>query len=67
MTQGGNRMRNDLLKRALSVLLSLVLVLSCLPAGHVKAATAQQPLNIIAGSKKADPHSIIWEDFSVRM
>ena len=63
MTQGGNRMRNDLLKRALSVLLSSVLVLSCLPAGHVKAATVQQPLNIIAGSKKADPHSIIWEDF----
>ena len=56
-------MRNNLLKRALSVLLSLVLVASYLPVSQVQAATVQQPLNIIEGSKKADAHSIVWEKF----
>ncbi len=56
-------MRNNLFKRALCVLLGLVLAATYLPVSQTKAATVQQPLNIIAGSKKADANSIIWEDF----
>ena len=56
-------MRNNLFKRALSILLCLVMVLAYLPANQAKAATAGQPLHIIEGSKKADPETMIWENF----
>ncbi len=54
---------NTLVKRVLSFLLCLVMVLSYLPAGMLKTAAAEQPLNIVSNSKKADSDSIIWENF----
>lgn len=55
-------MKNKLLKKAISLLLCLVLVLSYLPAGMLKSVDASQA-TLIIGDKKADPSSIIWEDF----
>ena len=54
---------NTLFKRALSILLCLVMLLAYLPAGVLEITAAEQRLNILYNSKKADPDSIIWENF----
>ncbi len=54
---------NNLFKRALSIVLCVVLLMAYLPANALKTAAAEPVLNIVPNSKKADPQSIIWENF----
>ena len=50
-------------KRLLSLMLCLTLLLAYLPAGLLTVGGAEAPLEVISGSKKADPSTINWENF----
>ena len=49
---------NKMLKRALSLLICLAMILAYLPEGMLKATAADELLNIVADSKKADPSTM---------
>ena len=49
---------NKMLKRALSLLICLSMILAYLPGGMLRATADDQLLDIIAGSKKADPSTM---------
>ncbi len=48
--------------RILSVVLCIAMILSSMPAMTLNVA-AEQTLNIVAGSKKADPSTVNWENY----
>ena len=55
---------NKILKRALSLLVCLAMLLAYLPEGMLKASADDQILDIVAGSKKADPSTLNgWEAY----
>ena len=49
---------SKMLKRALSLLICLAMILAYLPEGILKATADDQVLDIVAGSKKADPSTM---------
>lgn len=55
---------NKILKRALSLLICLSMLLAYLPGGVLRATADDQLLDIVAGSKKADPSTMNgWEKY----
>ncbi len=54
---------SNFFKKVLSLLVCATLVLSYLPVFTMNVAAAETPLNIISGSKKADPGTINWEAY----
>ena len=53
-----------MLKRALSLLICLSMILAYLPGGMLRATADDQLLDIVAGSKKADPSTLNgWEKY----
>ncbi len=53
----------NLIKKVLSVLVCLTLILSYVPTFSMNVAAADPTLNILSGSKKADPGTIDWETY----
>ncbi len=55
--------RNQLIKKILSVLVCFTLVMSYVPTLSLNVTAADPTLNILSGSKKADPSTINWETY----
>ncbi len=53
----------NLFKKALSVLACLTLLLSYIPTFPIVTVAADRTLNVLEGSKKADPATIDWENY----
>ncbi len=57
-------MKNNLFKKALSVLLCMAMILAYIPGFGVTAKAATGDMNIVSGSKKADPSTLNgWEAY----
>lgn len=50
-------------KKMLSFLLCLTMLLACLPISSLQVSSADAPIQIVSGSKKADPSTIRWDSF----
>ena len=56
-------MQNGFLKRVISLLICLAMVLAYLPASVLRTSAATQPGGLVISNKRSDPDSIVWEDY----
>ncbi len=55
--------KTNVCKRVLSLLLCLVMLVAYVPVSSLQVSGAAAPVEIVSGSKIADPSTINWEDF----